>query len=1153
MVPSHFLRWNKAMADSPQAGPPETVQWTDDFEEIRRAEVAKIDTRRATIDPPDPCAPGEDGLPVDLVGIALSGGGIRAASVGLGALQALHASPHWKEFDYLSTVSGGGYIGGYLTAAAIASPTSMVPQALAVKGADPKADGFGQPSLVQRFIYGGKYLLRPWEAANKYLMGLFLNNLLVFSGLVAFGALISLIWRSFDFEAVRDFLELFRLNSGITAAFFLFGACMLPWLVAWLFSRKHKLETIPNKYAQRALYCMAASFAIGIAVLVVNVETKLGFLDAFFGQHKVEGTGAIGKWLLGLLAAGLAPLLAPKQLLQFGLHPKNLWQRAVFHVAMFALLIGIPLLVIAMLAKPNISGTVYDRDNNLRAGDIMNWPAFMALMGDKPCANEGAARYDLRLRVNALRSEINQFEDKLLCDHGDRRLPAVVYFEKWWRPIRQPDKSWEFWWRKRALDADKEAVCTLLNNQILTSIGFPLAALQEKLLLETETITVDATLPVAAAAVADGNKQAPNPAEPKTTGEMIARVKDVLKARQKEQLSDADLDGDLYDARLSYRDSLPPKEIRGFNLTILRALHPECFYEEGKAYRQLVIVGDQITRLRTFGVSSLLFIFWAIVINLNGTSLHRFYRNRIKHAYLTLPVNKKDEAKPLESKDTEMEAPDVDLSKLNTTDKGAPYHLINATIDLSRPRLLDQIDEECADPKADRRDVQTFIFSQLYCGAQATGWRPTSHYENFRRDNINFADAIALSGSASDPFRAGALGLTAAMTALNLTLGQWMPNPRYQKPWFRPNFLGLWWDWKWNKPEESTYCYVSDGGFTDNLGIMSLLRRRCRLIVAVDASCDRDRAFVDLNWLIRMARMSDGIKILEPRKSDKDADEVLNTSCLDLDEKGRCERHFVLARIIYPESDAKPAWLVYLKPSFTGDEGADLLKYQLESPGFPNDDTSDQFYEPARVESYRQLGFHITADFCGKVKKHASKKLIDGVAALGTELATAQAKADEDLKTKHELPNAVPKALSIAGKVTSIFEDSALRSRQQDSKRDHQLAQALEEVHFLRQELQSLLQSFKASSPSGISGAASRRTTPETTEQEIQRMLDLLEYAIKKEEANDKRRSDLEHVRDAVAGLLFTNESCESPFGDTAAERPDGELTNGDAGTSSPK
>jgi hypothetical protein len=49
-----------------------------------------------------------------LIGLAFSGGGIRSATFNLGVLQALAGKRLLQAFDYVSTVSGGGYIGGWL-------------------------------------------------------------------------------------------------------------------------------------------------------------------------------------------------------------------------------------------------------------------------------------------------------------------------------------------------------------------------------------------------------------------------------------------------------------------------------------------------------------------------------------------------------------------------------------------------------------------------------------------------------------------------------------------------------------------------------------------------------------------------------------------------------------------------------------------------------------------------------------------------------------------------------------------------------------------------------------------------------------------------------------------------------------------------------
>ncbi len=56
-----------------------------------------------------------DRLEHPLAALCLSGGGIRSASFGLGVLQGLARFDLLRHFDYLSTVSGGGYIGSWLT------------------------------------------------------------------------------------------------------------------------------------------------------------------------------------------------------------------------------------------------------------------------------------------------------------------------------------------------------------------------------------------------------------------------------------------------------------------------------------------------------------------------------------------------------------------------------------------------------------------------------------------------------------------------------------------------------------------------------------------------------------------------------------------------------------------------------------------------------------------------------------------------------------------------------------------------------------------------------------------------------------------------------------------------------------------------------
>lgn len=49
-----------------------------------------------------------------LIGLAFSGGGIRSATFNLGVIQGLAKSKLLHKFDYISSVSGGGYISSWL-------------------------------------------------------------------------------------------------------------------------------------------------------------------------------------------------------------------------------------------------------------------------------------------------------------------------------------------------------------------------------------------------------------------------------------------------------------------------------------------------------------------------------------------------------------------------------------------------------------------------------------------------------------------------------------------------------------------------------------------------------------------------------------------------------------------------------------------------------------------------------------------------------------------------------------------------------------------------------------------------------------------------------------------------------------------------------
>ena len=69
---------------------------------------------------------GVDNGSLGCVGLSLSGGGIRSATFCLGVVQSLVRHGVFQDIDYLSTVSGGGYLGGFLSAALSPLPAPAI-------------------------------------------------------------------------------------------------------------------------------------------------------------------------------------------------------------------------------------------------------------------------------------------------------------------------------------------------------------------------------------------------------------------------------------------------------------------------------------------------------------------------------------------------------------------------------------------------------------------------------------------------------------------------------------------------------------------------------------------------------------------------------------------------------------------------------------------------------------------------------------------------------------------------------------------------------------------------------------------------------------------------------------------------------------------
>ncbi|HEX7176834.1 MAG TPA: patatin-like phospholipase family protein [Pyrinomonadaceae bacterium] len=142
--------------------------------------------------------------------ICLSGGGIRSGTFALGLLQGLARFNLLKEFDYLSTVSGGGYIGGWLTAWLYRHPRGLDGVTEDLGRAAPKSKIDPDPAAVRHlreysnFITpkAGLMTADTWAFIAIYLRNLLLNWMVLFPLVLAVLALprlnVSLLYSQAD-------------------------------------------------------------------------------------------------------------------------------------------------------------------------------------------------------------------------------------------------------------------------------------------------------------------------------------------------------------------------------------------------------------------------------------------------------------------------------------------------------------------------------------------------------------------------------------------------------------------------------------------------------------------------------------------------------------------------------------------------------------------------------------------------------------------------------------------------------------------------------------------------------------------------------------------------------------------------------------------
>jgi hypothetical protein len=337
----------------------------------------------------------------------------------------------------------------------------------------------------------------------------------------------------------------------------------------------------------------------------------------------------------------------------------------------------------------------------------------------------------------------------------------------------------------------------------------------------------------------------------------------------------------------------------------------------------------------------------------NGNSLHRLYRERLGKAFCFRWTGN----------DTE----ENDRTPLSKLAEQRPYHLVNAAINVQNSPVAN----------AKGRNADFFLFSPLFTGSEATQYRSTKALETYLKEkkgvHLDIATAIAISGAAissnmgSETIKPMALTLA----LLNFRLGYWFPNPAKIDD-TASNRISLWYFMKEAfglLDETDDIVYLTDGGHIENLGVYELLKRRCKLVIAVDAEADSGMTFPSLIKLQRFARIDLGARIEMKWSLIQSVSLATQKNAPDMREGPHCS----VGRIEYDNGGV--GILLYVKSSVTGDENDYIKDYNRRYRDFPHESTGDQFFSEEQFEVYRALGFHAVD---GALKGKHTVQTLDG-------------------------------------------------------------------------------------------------------------------------------------------------------------------------------
>ncbi len=348
-------------------------------------------------------------------------------------------------------------------------------------------------------------------------------------------------------------------------------------------------------------------------------------------------------------------------------------------------------------------------------------------------------------------------------------------------------------------------------------------------------------------------------------------------------------------------------------------------------------------------------------VDINEFSIHYLYRNRLIRCYLGASVPRRN-AQPFTGFSEWDNFPLASLKiPLGSKDRkdGRPIPILNTSLNVVRGKEL----------ALQTRKARSFALTPLHGGytrplrckrdwqaAYAPTEKLACKLPGFK-DGVTMGTAVAISGAAASP-NLGSYsepGLAFLMTLFDVRLGWWIGNPRgsgWENGSPHLGFACLLQELLGATSDESKYVYLSDGGHFENLAVYELVRRRCKLIIASDASCDPSYDFGDLHNAIERCRTDFGVEIVL-----EGLEELKPKPCSYDPAACRSQAHFAVGRIRYnPNFPEEDGTIIYLKPALLEGDPADVLAFAKKDKSFPHDSTANQWFDEDHFESYRALG-----------------------------------------------------------------------------------------------------------------------------------------------------------------------------------------------------